>query len=126
MPFTGFSINEGQDTREAQRPAWQLEETRLLGFGSQGLNSSKIRPGIGIWANEKEVTHVIGGVNAPQGREEKLHSGHIAALTLVVPLMTTGERNNTKINATICHFTATSQRLLKAIFIIDRLQDPAI
>lgn len=58
--------------------------------------------------------------------EEKLHSGHIAALTLAVAIMTTGERNNTKINATICHFTAISLRLLKAIFIIDRLQDPEI
>lgn len=71
MPFTGFSIREGQDTREAQRPAWQLEETCLLGFGSQGLSSSKIYTGIGIWANEREVIHVIGGVNAPQGRRRK-------------------------------------------------------
>lgn len=58
--------------------------------------------------------------------EEKLHSGHIAALTLAVPIMTTGERNNTKINVTICHFIAISLRLLRAIFIIDRLQDPEI
>lgn len=58
--------------------------------------------------------------------EEKLHSGPTAALTLAVPVMTTGESNNTKINATICHFTAISLRLLKAIFITDRLQDPEI
>jgi hypothetical protein len=58
--------------------------------------------------------------------EENLCLGHIAALTLAGPIMTIGERNNMKINAAICHFIAISLRLLKAIFIMDRFQDPEI
>lgn len=58
--------------------------------------------------------------------EENLCLGHIVALTLAVPIMTTGERDNMKINVSICHFIAISLRLLKAIFIMDRLEDPEI
>lgn len=71
MLITGFSISERQDTGEAQQPAWQLEETCLLGFGPQRLSSSKVYTGTGTWANEREVIHVIGSVNTATAGKKK-------------------------------------------------------
>lgn len=58
--------------------------------------------------SEKRGAYVISNVNTwyRKGKREKRLSGYTVALTLAVPTMSLGERNNTKINVIICHFIA--------------------
>lgn len=48
---------------------------------------------------EKKVVYIISGINIlyKEGREENLYSGYTVALTLAMPMKSTGERNKPRV-----------------------------
>lgn len=60
-----------------------------------------------------------------EGRKENYTQAHRGP-DLACPAPAPGERNNTEMNALVCHFLAMRLNSIKALVIMSRLQDPEI